>query len=474
MRGHAIFIPIGGVLIPPPYPLTLSHPDGWEGWIPTATETIVFTAETDLSHPGFASVSFHLSEVTSYEGRYMNDLLQTGITTPDLYFAAAEQQQTLYDGQITWTGGGENSTLITASWQRKPSHDGIVIPVNIVCNDYAAYGKIRASLYVPTYTLPKVTEPQTIPKDDGSYEIHRGSGTLLEGVAGNKLADEWDRDHLYWYGSSTIMDTQTADRFTEEQTWRDRDQAGEWRQFGANSGDGFTVLEEYRGFMVGGSYTRLHPEYKDVFIRSEVGPSDEFPNISEGETGYASSLPMSMHFIDEAEWDGVHVNFCQGGIVGFLQRPIIIEEDRSPIPEGVLWVVFGETPGPGWPEPYTPNNSDCVIYTVRIAAFYNNDADAILPIIIAHEAGHAVNLEHHSLVFNDVGDVAFPVADSDVCVMVNPVDAATYIRWAGMGYAHTHNTPPGGDPPDADDWENHHSKYKLHSNHEGQLTYDQY
>ena len=471
MRGHATVI----VIIPPPYPITLSPQSEWASWMPTAKDTIVFTAETDLSHPGRASVTFLLSEVTSYEGRYMNDSDRNLPENKgaDLYFAPAANQETLYDGAITWSGGGKDSTSITASWTTKPTPEKIRIPVKIVCNDYAAYGKIRAALYVPSYTLPKVTEPQTIPKDDGSYEIHSRSGMLLEGVADNKLADEWDRDHLYWYGSSTIMDTQTADRFTEEQTWRDRDQAGEWRQIGVNSGDGFTVLEEYRGFMIGGSYTRLHPEYKDVFIRSEVGPSDAFPNIPEGEKGYAGSLPMSVHFIDETEWDDNHVNFCQGGIGGSLQSPIHIKEDSEDHGgQGIYGITWGPDPRV---EAWTPNNSDCEILTSEIRTDYGVDADAILPIVIAHEAGHAVNLKHHSLVIAG-GVVTFPVANSDVCMMVNPVDdAATYIRWAGTGYAHTHNTPPGGDPPgDGDDWEHHPSKYKLHGNHGGQLTYDQY
>ncbi len=477
MRGHA-----AREIAPPSYKITLTPQDGWESWMPTTgvgessdTETIVFTAATDATPSGEGSITFALSGVTSYEGRYMNDSNWNlpDNTGADLYFApAAEQDQTLYTdangkSKITWSGGDKDLTSVTASWTTRPvkTPAWIVIPVNIVCNDYAAYGEIQATVSAGGKTSKSDT--LTIPKDDGEEAHHYRSGTLLEGVAGNKLADEWDRNHLYWYGSSTIMDTQTADRFTEEQTWRDRDQAGEWRQSGVNSGDGFTVFEEYRGFMIGGIHRHLHPEYKDVFIRSEVGPN--------GETGYARNLPMEVHIIGEDEWDGNHVNFCQGGIGGILQRPIHIYEDRSPIPVGAENVIFGGTIGPDWPEPYTPNNSDCVIYTVRIRQFYNDEADAILPIVIAHEAGHAVNLEHHSLVLNAAGEVVFPVADSDVCVMVNPVrDAATYIRWAGMGYAHTHNTPPGGDPLDGDDWENHDSKYKLHSNHEGQLTYDQY
>ena len=258
----------------------------------------------------------------------------------------------------------------------------------------------------------------------------------------------------------------TADKFPEDWIWRDRDEAGNARQSGVNSGDGFMVIEEYRGFYVGGIHTRLHPEYKDVFIRSFVG---------QNEIGHARNLPMTVRSINENEWDGRHVNFCKGGIGDprRLQRPIHIWGNPSPIPENPDTVIFGECNGPAW-GPFTPNNSDCVIYTVRIRDYYNADADAILPIVIAHEAGHAVNLEHHSLVLNEADEVIFPVANSDVCVMVNPVEnAATYIRWAGTRYAHTHNTPPGGDPPDGDDWEDHSEKYKLHSNHGGQRTYAQ-
>ena len=197
MRGHATVI----VIIPPPYPITLSPQSEWASWMPTAKDTIVFTAETDLSHPGRASVTFLLSDVTSYERRYMNDndWRQKG---PDLYFKAAPLQKKLYSDKITWSGGGIDSTSITASWTTRPTRGVIRIPVKIVCNDYAAYGKIRAALYVPSYTLPKVTEPQTIPKDDGSSELH-WSGESLEGVADNKLADAWDREHLHWYQTNS-------------------------------------------------------------------------------------------------------------------------------------------------------------------------------------------------------------------------------------------------------------------------------
>ncbi len=96
---------------PPPYPITLSPPDEWEGWMPTATETIVFTAVADISHPGEASVTFHLSEVTSYKGRYMNDEDWKNHQGTDLYFAPAEDQQTKYGNKITWSGGARSRQL---------------------------------------------------------------------------------------------------------------------------------------------------------------------------------------------------------------------------------------------------------------------------------------------------------------------------------------------------------------------------
>ena len=267
-----------------PYYLHLSPPDEWDNWMPVAEtfNSVTFTATTDASPPS-ASITFHLCEVTSREGRYMNDKINKGNFDSDLYFLpASEQNQMLYGGRIHWSGGGVNSTTITARWSSRPVRAGkFAVPVELICNDYAAYGKIHATLSVDFWPDSR-SETITIPKDEND----------------NMTADAWafdsefERRHL-------SMDREIPPDSSVPP--------------GRNSGDGFTVLEEYRGFTVGDCHIRLHPKMKEVFLRSEI--TSTHIEWAEGSIGYAYNLPMYVYAIDEYEWDSEDsrvVNFCGG------------------------------------------------------------------------------------------------------------------------------------------------------------------
>ena len=239
---------------PPPYEITLSPPDEWEGWIPTTgvgdssdTETIIFTATTSATTEK-GKITFKLSSVTSYQGRYMNDKKWNDHRGLDLYFA--EEQAPLSMG-ITWTR--HSDTEITVEWRDHLKTLKVEeFPVNIVCNDHAAYGEIHAILKITGFD-PKSTAPHTIPQDVLPIAIHGhgGIGGFIPFIPttitfGNKIADAWERGALYW---DTTVDNDTPG-------------SRNGVEHGANTGDGFSVHEEYRGFKIGGEHQRLIPTQK--------------------------------------------------------------------------------------------------------------------------------------------------------------------------------------------------------------------
>ncbi len=476
MRGHATAPTNPAPENPEPsYTITLSPPAGWYGWEPTATETITFTAITDATSPE-GSIKFDLSPVTSHEGRYMNDSDSADHEGNDLYFASQQSGGFMWRDHVKKDG----EETITAHWKNPERNNGLIeIPIDIVCNDYAAYGEIQATLNVPTF--PSVTtESQTIPKDDGIsffIEFNPYGGPEVPawgGVANNKLADAWDVNHAYWCDWFTCgMDLGIAYTFSADQTGLDRDEG--YNGSGANSGDGLTVFEEYRGFYVGGSHTRLNPEVKDLFIRSEINEIDGV-----GETGNAYGFGLSVHsikadecFIDTENPSDPVVNFCMGGSLTavWVAEPAT-EDERAKISGGTLAYLKSGT-------------RRCVIGIDAV----NASVAFSLSSAIGHEVGHAIGLKHHwprtakravpgNLISSSfpVPVIDFPTENTDACTMMtleNVIHISHQLRldinsrWSNADWADFHNTPPDG----GEDWEDHWRVYQLHGR-EGRLTYD--
>ncbi|MDE0022300.1 MAG: hypothetical protein OXT69_13095 [Candidatus Poribacteria bacterium] len=459
----------------------LTPPPGWESWIPTAAlgeedpVTIAFTATVDASDTG--SIEFELPYVTSYEGRYMNDAEKVDDYSTDLYFAKCKDQVEITDANGkkvgTWKGGGEDSTSITARWTERPAtnaDDKIVIPVKIVCNDFAAYGTIKATLTVDG--VESESKTHKIPKDDQPVYRTSGGGITLM-LEGNTIADAWEDQEEY------SSDPQSGN-FPIFNPGDDQDFGGNATNshtittdpHGRNNGDGFSVLEEYRGFVIGGGYTRLDPFVKEVFIGSLLPSFDGNLKIGAGYIGWHGVSGMTVYQIGDlkTEWKqvpgGAHgshywVNYTRGGVVGNRQYGI-------PIVDGPANDMMGLTD----PGHYAALNHGqvCVIDLGLIDDFARPKLG--LEVSFAHEIGHAVGLDHHTSVeMNDPTDPdkqLFYPADpfDDSCVMSY---AMPNLLWYAYVYRDFHSPVPAGLVPAegaADPkWEDHWPQYWLHDNH---------
>lgn len=190
---------------------------------------------------------------------------------------------------------------------------------------------------------------------------------------------------------------------------------------GANSGDGLSAFEEFRGFMVMGHHIRTNPGFKDVFV---------FSQFTDHGLGTAWELPIAVHAINGNELAGdrrIAPNYTNSGyggnipghFVGTLldgstseQLGIIVFDDQTitDIPQNQNTVATGETngqfnyttnkaePGPPWAiGPYAAR-----VYVIRIMKLSPTHNDGTTPDsfdsdkidqTIAHEIGHNVGMD---------------------------------------------------------------------------------
>ncbi len=296
----------------------------------------------------------------------------------------------------------------------------------------------------------------------------------MPAVAGNKLADAWDQSYYVW-ATTYAWGLVPVTSFTEDQTKLDRDEA--LISSGDNSGDGLTVFEEYRGFKLGGFYTRLNPEKKDIFI---------FSDLESRSIGYANGLGLYVHSILEDE--------CKPN-AGYDPDPPLL--NFCSVPGGkdhtAVWVVplhYGADRAihrSGKSIAFTPDGRKrCVILENELLRISSRERS----VAIGHEVGHAIELGHHSPRVrlagidahgNRLATILFPTKPSDACVMHTSehtnIQGLKYTlsqkkQLSGYGWASWHDKPPVATVPD-NNWDHHWFQHRLHGHHDGHLTYDQ-
>lgn len=360
-------------------------------------------------------IQFTLFDVSQERGRCINDQEQYDDVGPDLVINSGYTNPDL-DVTSPSTAG---KTLSGGSQ---------TVPINITCNDYGAYGKLKVSVKV---------KGQWYDGDaDGTPDKFI---TIPVDLNNNKIADSWEKQNGV-YGSPADKDD-------------DPEPTGQ-----ATNGDGLTNYEEYRGVYVsdgngGVEHIRLNPKKKEIFVIDE---GQIFSPVSwKSASGMdAYWLTNNLVYGSRANGDEIlsnKVNFCSGfdqapagskyairlERVDDLHDPHGIENDDS-LPLGYTY------PGIGPPK----NIKYCVIFVARIKMWFQDVyvkkltdlikknpkgvtihgkyfskatldyflnavtdpsklqqfVDQEVNTTVIHELGHACGLEHH-----ETGDVKCPM-----------------------------------------------------------------
>ena len=368
-----------------------NHETLLQSWRPDPNNDLTFeitvTVPADFDSGTLNAV---LQNVTNYTGESGNVPVQCGDTEPDLKLS-----------QTTGWSGNESALSYTLSGTATTQ----TMSIQVDCRDYAAYGELQLTAS-GTYTQNT---------DDTSNTVSYTSDTVVikipKDTNGNKIADCWRND-------ATVDDGEDYDAEADNDEGPNSNHPTWTVDVTVLNGDGISVLDEYRGLNVNGSWTDTDPKGWDVFILSDVG-------IGIGDACYLPSMTVHQMGNDEVFHGDSNVEGdvgdMSGGIVyhNQIEQPIIsdISDDSDgPIERTNHTAVYairltedtastsGTTVGEmGQGPPLAATKG--VIYTGRIGETikgYNTNSNLPFTVsvqdykdtVIAHEIGHGVSLLH--------------------------------------------------------------------------------
>ncbi len=363
-----------------------------------------------VDRPTYGYVIVELTETSAMNGYCTNAPMNSDDTTSDLKLLKSDNPGSEWSD----LGTGVLKYTLPASY----TETTLEFTVYVRAYDYGAWGKLKATLYEKT--------GENTYKKRGS-----GIGTVPRDENGNHIADGWEND-FYPYVWSDQTNRQVHRGNTKSSGVKDYPYSvpffGDRQNTVDNetgptgnteNGDGFTVFEEYRGFMTeqyggyGGGpagHTRTSPATKDVFYVI----SSSMSTYGIGAGGHPPSF-TEMHAVCVNEpwtevWDNTHTGYLDvSDEVGWINS----NSDGIPDTEYVhaLRIKNGglhpQDPGntfglaAGTHKPY--EYSLIYIYVDGIAAEKRTNSDFttvsvndLVVNVISHEVGHMINLDHCS------------------------------------------------------------------------------
>jgi hypothetical protein len=211
-----------------------------------------------LTDPGIkGTVVYQLANVSNYPGIAMNWPTSNAGVGKDLDLDRATHAQS------------------TAGINLDPSGD---TKTSLFVYDYGAYGELTATIstgkknYTVRLTIPATGEHHTGYADAGWDALADAAAQRYDHVPNTGLAGNIDIDSQPASGPVTLNGvTQTM----------------------GITGDGLSLYEEYRGFVVRGAHRRLNPIRKDLFV-------DMDPELQQLDQVFFS-LPLTFHFVNSGE-----------------------------------------------------------------------------------------------------------------------------------------------------------------------------
>ena len=206
--------------------------------------------------------------------------------------------------------------------------------VTIESYDFGAYGRLRVEVKVNDGTTVKAhlegdpgKEYLDLPKDDNH----------------NHIADAWEKE-------KGVEDLPAK--------WDEADQpAGQYKL-----GDGISLYEKYRGFVVKGYHQRLEPHKKHVFVYDPTGWALK-TTTEPGGVSFIGALDCEVIFVDENNWTGPGGSGAKKRLVNFNSTDEVHATDQH-----ALHLRFPFTDSPLYPADYNDmlkakygtNNTDAV------------------------------------------------------------------------------------------------------------------
>ena len=196
-------------------------------------------ADTTKLYPEAYTVTWGLSDVTKYLGFCNNyPKFDNPITDPDLKFDDTLKTQIEFEHDVT----DDYAKTITGA--------GSYTFVTINCMDYAAWGKLVASVELIDGTVIHSARPY--------YSKTKEYLTIPYDRDENKLADQWEiNNHILHSGHALDWD---EDNKPEKQR---------------DNGDGYTLFEEYRGFAEH-KPKETSPDKMDIHVSTDPTEKDIF------------------------------------------------------------------------------------------------------------------------------------------------------------------------------------------------------
>lgn len=280
----------------------------WTNWLPTPDTLVPITVTLKGSSVSGGKFTFSLNDTTNYPNTCGNDGYYNPNSTPNFDMSIRVADNPPPDG--CQTGQAITDQQMTMVCTLNKSDDfTYTFTLKVRCEDYGGWTQLSAKFVASDGTTVTTATPFSIPKDANN----------------NRIADGFQGD-----GGTT------------QKAWDDNE-GGPGRK-----GDGFTVIEELRGVLIGDNTkpTRLNPTKKDIFVYSELPQGVGYLKAGLSAKSKAPGLPnaFTVHEVKLTNFiqtTGL-INFNRLGKPSWAQKPLSIDyrhEGRKTYPlQKVIWV----------------------------------------------------------------------------------------------------------------------------------------